>query len=239
MNIIRGLLTCLFLIIASSAFAQLASTDRNSKLLLLHLDAVSYDVLVQEIEAGNMPNIDRIFSRSGFLEAAVTYFPSKTSHIISNIRESTSTSESKLVGWEIPLHEGVEDLHIGETFIMMAQTKMRPARTNLIYGLPPFRNLNNLALMNTLDMFDVYPVIEYYWYSVDTYGHFRGKEAYLKQMHDFDRQIGRYMDQLDDDINVVIYADHGMVFGEGFEKDQVIIDELKEDILLLSICLSQ
>lgn len=234
MNSKRGLLTCIFLIIASTAFAQLPTLEKESKLLLIHLDAVSYDVLAQEIEAGNMPNVDRIFGRSGFLETAITYFPTKTSHIISNIRQSTPTSESQLVGWEIPQHNGVEDLHIYETFVMMALTKMRPARTNLIYGLPPFRNLNNLALRNTLDLFDVYPVIEYYWYSIDTYGHFSGKEAYLKRLHEFDHQIGRYIDQLDDDINVVIYADHGMVFGEGFEEDQVVIDELKDEVNVFS-----
>lgn len=234
MNSIRGLITCIFLIIASTAMAQLPPTEKGSKLLLLHLDAVSYDVLAQEIEAGNMPNIDRFFGRSGFIETAITYFPSKTSHIISNIRESTPTSESRLVGWEIPQHQGEKDLRLEETFLKMAQSKMRPARSNLIYGLPPFRNLNNLALMNTLDLFDVYPVIEYYWYTIDTYGHFKGREAYLQKLREFDYQIGRFIDQLDDDINVVIYSDHGMVFGEGFEKNQIVIDELKDEVNIFS-----
>lgn len=200
------------------------------KLLLIHLDAVSYHVLQEEIEAGNLPQIEHYFSNMGNLKQAVTYYPSKTPFVVSNVREGTSSREGKLVGWEIPLFEHEKSLSIGESFLMMLLSQHRPARGNIFYGLPLLNQLNNAALMNTLDLFDEYPVIEFYWYTVDSYGHFYGEEAYREKLRQFDSTIGNYLSKLDDDINVIIYADHGMVFGEGIEIDKIAMEKFGDKI---------
>lgn len=179
------------------------------------MDAVSSNVLMEELHKGNMPNIERIFYGKGLKEKAITYFPSKTPFIISSIRESIPSISSPLVGWEIIDFNDQKSLKTPDTFTLMVLSKMRLARINLLYGLPIFNHLTNIALMNTIDYFDDYRVLEFYWYKIDTYGHFEGEEDYIEHLREFDEAIGKYLDRLDDDINVIIYADHGMVFGEG------------------------
>lgn len=200
------------------------------KLLLIHLDAVSYHVLQEEISAGNLPQIEHYFKKTGNLKQAVTYYPSKTPFVISNVREGISSSEGELVGWEIPVFEVDKSLNIADSFLLMALSKHRPARGNLFYGLPILNRLNKVALMNTLDLFDEYPVIEFYWYAIDSYGHFYGEEAYREKLRQFDSAIGKYLSKLDNDVNVIIYADHGMVFGEGIEIDKIAMDKFGDKI---------
>lgn len=221
----------LFLYFSTPVFA---SSSSSPKLILIHLDAISVDVLRAEIDAGNLPNIKHYFEENGLLERAITYYPSKTPFVISNIRSATPSSEGELVGWEIPGFEDERSLSLVESFLKMALSKHRPARANLIYGLPFSNRLNRPALMNTLDLFDDYPVIEFYWYPVDTYGHFYGKDEYLRKLREFDSVIGSYLSKLDDDINVIIYADHGMVFGEGVEIESIVLEKFSDQIKTFS-----
>ena len=213
--------TAMLLLLCLGLFQKAEASD-PPKLLLIHLDAVSIHVLQEEIQAGNLPEIENYFSETGLLERAITYYPSKTPFVISNIRDATPSSEGPLVGWEIPEYEDTESLTLIDSFLKMALSKHRPARANLIYGLPLFNRLNKAALMNTLDLFDEYPVIEFYWYAIDTFGHFYGEVEYRNKLREFDTAIGQYLSKLDDDINVIIYSDHGMVFGRGIEIDKDI-----------------
>ncbi len=213
----------------------LASGNDSPKLILIHMDAVSYYALMDELDKGNLPNIQRIFVDTDGFEKAITYYPSKTPFVISSIREATPSTQGPIPGWEMPsgrLDDPDSDdyMKIGETFTMMALSKQRMARMNLLYGLPWFNWLADIALMNTLDFFDDYNVLEFYWYKIDTFGHFYGKERYIERIYEFDRMIGRFMRRLDDDVNVVIYADHGMVFGEGVEIDKIVINEFSEEV---------
>jgi len=210
------------------------SASDDPKLLLIHLDAVSYHVLQEEINKGNLPQIEHYFQRTGNLKQAITYYPSKTPFVISNVREGTPSSEGELVGWEIPIYEEFQSVSLVDSFLLMAFSKHRPARGNLFYGLPILNRLNKPALMNTLDLFDEYPVIEFYWYAIDSYGHFYGEEAYREKLREFDSAIGKYLSKLDNDINVIIYADHGMVFGEGIEIDKIAMEKFGDEIRAFS-----
>ncbi|WP_158607333.1 alkaline phosphatase family protein [Rhodohalobacter sp. SW132] len=206
----------------------------SPKLILIHMDAVSIEVIREEIQAGNLPNIETHFKEQGLLERAITYYPSKTPFIISNIRQAIPSSEGALVGWEIPGFEDEQSYNLVDSFLTMAFSKHRPARANLFYGLPLTNKLNRPALMNTLDLFDDYPVIEFYWYAIDTFGHFYGKEGYLEKLYEFDSAIGAYMSKLDDDINIIIYSDHGMVFGEGIEIESHINELFSDQVKTFS-----
>lgn len=223
--LVKQVISTVLIFIASFGLSVKADASDGPKLLLIHLDAVSIHVLQEEIQAGNMPQIEKYFSETGLLERAITYYPSKTPFVISNIRDATPSSEGPLVGWEIPEYKGDESLSLVDSFLKMAFSKHRPARANLISGLPFFHRLNSWSLMNTLDLFDEYPVIEYYWYAIDTFGHFYGEVEYREQLREFDTVIGRYLSKLDDDINVIIYSDHGMVFGKGVEIEKEIKEE--------------
>lgn len=227
------ILLLIFSMSTNSAAAQNSGND-SPKLILIHLDAVSVPVLRAEIDAGNMPNIKRIFNEDGLLETAITYYPSKTPFIISSIREGTSSNVGELVGWDIPGFDYGGDINIVESFLKMAYSKQRLARANLLHGLPFFSGLKDLALMNTLDLFDEYPVQEFYWYKADSYGHFEGEEEYLKAVRGFDKRIGKYIDKLDDDVNIIIYSDHGMVFGEGVDLTKQINERYSDEIKVYS-----
>lgn len=217
-------------IILLPGFLSAGSMERSPKLLLIHLDAVSYYALIDEIEAGNLPNIQRIFKDEDLLQKAITYYPSKTPFVISNIRNATKSDAGELVAWEIPGYDFTKTMRFQDSFIKMAMSKSRLARANLLYGIPFFNKLADLALMNTLDLFDEYPVQEFYWYKVDSYGHLKGEEEYLKKIREFDVQIGKYINELDDDINIIIYADHGMIFGEGVDIEKTIKEEYSNKI---------
>lgn len=211
-------LLALFILVLSATSTSASNGDEKPKLLLMHVDALSYIYLQDELEKGNLPNIQKHFGVGGGIEKAITYYPSKTPFVISSIREATPSTEGPVVGWAMPYDvtaEGEDFLKIADSFMLMALSKQRVARANLIYGLPWTNRMADLALMNALDFFDEYNVLEFYWYKIDTYGHFYGEEQYLDRLLEFDEMIGRFMDRLDEDINVVIYADHGMVFGEG------------------------
>jgi len=227
------ILLLIFMMGTHSANGQNSGSD-SPKLILIHLDAVSASVLRTEIDAGNMPNIKRIFNEEGLLETAITYYPSKTPFIISNIRSGTPSDTGELVGWDIPDFDYEKDFSIEDSFLKMALSKQRISRANLLQGLPFFSGLKDLALMNTLDLFDEYPVQEFYWYKADSYGHFEGEEEYLRKVRQFDERIGKYIDKLDDDINIIIYSDHGMVFGEGVELDKQISERFSEEIKIYS-----
>lgn len=240
MNEQRLVLRSLSLVLVLCIFMMPAAANAQNeqpKLLLMHLDAVSYHILMDEMDQGNLPNIQRIFGDEGGIEKAITYYPSKTPFVISSIRDATPSTEGPVVGWQMPPHlidDRDDFLNIAESFMLMALSKQRVARANLLYGLPWTNLMADVALMNALDFFDEYNVLEFYWYKIDTYGHFYGKGQYIERLHEFDRMIGRFMDRLDDDINVVIYSDHGMVFGEGVEIEKKVKEQFESEIITYS-----
>ena len=195
------------------------------QLILIHLDAVSTDYFLQDLHAGNLPNIEAFFGEQGRIDNTVTYFPSKTPTIISSIRLGKSVREVDIPGWEW-LIDATDEMVVrtSGTFLRMVFSTSRVSRTTIVYGVPAFHWVAGPALINVADYLQDYPVTEFYWYNVDTQGHFLGREAYLEQMRYFDRQFGKLARRLPPDINVIIYSDHGMAFGEGVEID----DEVKE-----------
>ena len=213
---------------------QLHATD-DPKLILIHLDAVSSHYFLQEMEKGHLPNMSSFFGEEGRIDHTITYFPSKTPTIISSLRVGESARNVSLPGWEWMM-DTVDEVAVKTTgtFLRMVFTKSRISRTSIIYGLPPFYWLAKLALPNTAYYLNDYNILEYYWYNIDTQGHFRGEEAYLNELHDFDRHFGRLIQRIDDDVNVIIYADHGMTFGHGIEIDDAIYDLLGDKVRLYS-----
>ncbi len=221
-------------LIVPAAHGSARDRAQGPKLILIHVDAVAFDLMQKEIDRGNLPNIDHHFHRRGLIRQGLTYFPSKTPFVISSIRDAKSVSEGLVVGWDIPMYQDYESLQMTNTFILMAKSKHRLARSNLMYGLPTFDGLAEPALMNTVEYFDEYRVLEFYWYTIDIYGHQQGKESYLQHLRNFDRVLGRYIERLDCDVNVIIYSDHGMVFGEGVPIYDLVDDLFAEDIEVFS-----
>ncbi len=223
-GIVKSILPFLMLLIftASPVHSHTDTDDVPPKFILIHLDSVSSKNLHAEIEAGNLPNIKETFYPGGIIPYVITYFPSKTPVVISSLRDGISPDESRLVGWAGVDSETGKTFSGFSSFSQMLLSKSRLAVTNILYGIPVIDRFAGLALANLPEALEKYRVLEFYWYAVDTYGHFYGEEPHLKKLRVFDKHLGRLIQRLDDDVNIVIYADHGMVFGEGVDIDNDI-----------------
>jgi hypothetical protein len=230
---LSGSLFIIIILLVAFPCKSTAVTD-DQKLILIHLDAVSSHYLLQELNKGNLPNLESYFGEEGRIDYTITYFPSKTPTVITSIRDGISLEEALLPGWKQTNGENRDVSGLISSFLQMAFSKSRLSTTNLIYGLPAFDFLAGPALINTADYLKDYNVLQFYWYKVDTHGHFYGKEAYIRQIAEFDRQFGRLVKRLDDDVNVVIYSDHGMTFGKGVEVEPIIEELIGDDLLVFS-----
>lgn len=226
-----------FLFIAIVLFLIIPWVSLSSdppKYILIHLDAVSSEFFLQEMEKGYMPNLRDFFGDSGRIDYTITYFPSKTPTVISSIREDDTPRESSLPGWKYTNEGRSSKVGMVGSFLRMAFSKSRLSTTNLIYGLPVFNWMAGPALVNTAYYLKEYNVLQFYWYNIDTQGHFNGKQAYINALHEFDEQFGKLVNRLDNDVNVIVYSDHGMTLGKGIEIDAAIAELVGEDFLLYS-----
>lgn len=192
-----------------------AKDQEPVKLIIIHLDGVSSDELFGQMRKGNLPNLEAYFSQGGMIENTLTYYPTKTPHVISSIRSATKVRDTELVGWLSTNQIDSVETTPNQAFLQMAASASRIAQTNLVYGAPLLDRLAAPALGNLIDMIPIYNVMEFYWYATDTYGHLWGAEALIRKLQQFDRHFGRFARQLDDRINIVIYADHGMSYDKG------------------------
>jgi len=225
-----------FIILIFLLFSDIRTLDakEDPKLILIHLDAFSTEYFLEEMEAGNLPNLIAYFGDQR-IDYTITYFPSKTPTIISSLRIGDSVRNSNLPGWEWILDTAEETIvKTSGTFVRMLLTKSRISRTNIMYGLPVFHKLAGLSLQNTVYYLNDYNVLEFYWYNIDSQGHFKGEEAYRSEMATFDYHFGRLTRRMDEEINVIVYADHGMTFGEGIDISTDIKDLLGEEKRLYS-----
>jgi hypothetical protein len=231
---LRKITFAFFLAITTSLIHTLDAVSNDPpKFILIHLDAASGIYLEQELDRGNLPNLQAFFGDHGMIDHAITYFPSKTPTVISSIRVGDSIREADLPGWEyvVDRAEGSTVKTVG-TFLRMVFSTSRLSTTNILYGVPFFHWLAGPALVNTADYLKDYNVVQFYWYNIDTQGHFFGEKEYLNAFRDFDRQFGRLMRRLDDNVNVIVYSDHGMTFGQGVEISPIIEDMLKDEVKL-------
>lgn len=205
---------------APSAAKGHTSRSAAHPFIFIHLDGVSSRHFLAELEAGRLPHLQKAFAGHGIIEHALTYLPSKTPTVISSLSRGIPVNESRLVSWVGVDRETDKVYTLLQTFRWMVASKPRIAATNLIYGIPRLDGLAGPALVNLPDLLDDYPVLEFYWYPVDTAGHFFGEETYLRKLRNFDRSFGKLMKRLEEEygkeVNIVIYSDHGMTFGEGF-----------------------
>lgn len=213
--------------VGSSAAANLSSPsagqpDGDARYILIHVDGISSWHLMQEMEEGNLPHLKKLFYPDGWIPGGVTYLPSKTPVVIANMKHSTAVEDGGPVSWAGQNRETGDDFSPFDTFRAMISGMSRLTRTNLIYGIPLLDRLNRVALGNLPDYLDQYRVLEYYWYPIDTYGHFYGEDSYREKIREFDRQIGRLAERIGPDVNLVIYSDHGIAFGEGVESDRLL-----------------
>ena len=230
-------LRCFFLSLLGllTLFVAEAKSNNDTKFILIHLDAASSYYLLQEMERGNLPNLQAYFSDENHIKYTITYFPSKTPTVISSLRIGDSVREADLPGWEwvVDRVEGTAVKTVG-TFLRMVLSTSRLSTTNILYGVPVLHWLAGPALVNTADYLKDYDVLQFYWYNIDTQGHFNGEMAYREEYADFDKHFGSLMERIDDDVNIIIYSDHGMTFGKGIEIDTVLKELIGDELKIYS-----
>lgn len=213
-----------------STYDSEEESSLDPQYLLIHVDGISADHLREEWNAGRLPHLKRAFGEAGWIPDALTYLPSKTPMVVSSVRKSTPIQESPLVSWAGADRLTGQPFTGIDTFREMVRSKSRLGMANLIYGIPALSWLNIIASRNLPDLTSQYPTLEYYWYPIDTIGHFYGEEAYLDKIHEFDRHIGYMIDQMDPDVNIILYSDHGMAFGNGMRTDDQIRERFGNDV---------
>ncbi|WP_083750041.1 alkaline phosphatase family protein [Rhodohalobacter halophilus] len=224
-------LVLLLQVISADLFAQ---SERDQKLILIHVDGLSLPHFLDEKERGNLPNLTAYFGVEGIIKNTVTYFPSKTPTVISSVKDGVTPDNAALAGWIQTDENGNNVRGMVSTFLQMAFSKPRMATTNLIYGIPILDNLAGPAMQNIPTYLRDYDVIQFFWYKTDTHAHFYGEERYLKQLQVFDREFGKLIRRLPDDVNVVIYSDHGLTFGEGIDLGNEVEAIVGDDLLAYS-----
>lgn len=217
------LILVLFLSVAVPARVDAHVTEPSPKFIVIHVCSFSSYYLNSEMETGNLPNLQATFGQHGMIENVITYLPSKTPNVISSLRSGTPAEESRLISWTRADRESGEVVSSGAILREMVFSKPRIALPTWFYGTPVLHRLAGVALPNLPELLNEYHVLEFYWFPIDTYGHFHGEEHYLRKLRQFDKHFGRLMRRLDEDVNVIIYSDHGMVFEEGVD----IYDEVK------------
>lgn len=203
----------------------------DSRYLIIHLDGISSEVFIEKMENGVLPNISAYFDDSDIIDHAITYFPSKTPNVITSIREGIEPEEARFPGWQFRNRDPHSITRMPESFFKMAFSTSRISVTNLMYGIPGLHWMAGIALQNSADFLQEYPVLQFYWFPTDTQGHFNGEEAYRREIRRFDRQFGKLIERLHPmPVNIIIYSDHGIAFGEGNRPDSQIETLIGDDL---------
>ncbi|MDI9597376.1 MAG: alkaline phosphatase family protein, partial [Atribacterota bacterium] len=106
------------------------------------------------------------------------------------------------------------------TFFEMFSHIPRRAKAGFIYGVPYLDIFNLYPIMNIPELLDTNNVLQFFWFATDSFGHLLGEEPYLNSYKRFDNYMGRLAKRLDDDVNLIIYSDHGMSFGRFINNPQ-------------------
>lgn len=209
--------------------------EEESRFLIIHLDGVSSEHFIEMLQGGQLPNIEAYFEDDDIINHAITYFPSKTPNVITSIKKAIPPKDSRVPSWHFRNPDPYSITSMPRSFLQMAFSTSRLSVTNLIYGIQGLHWMAGIALQNSADFLSEYPVVQFYWFPTDTQGHFNGEEAYMKEIRRFDRQFGKLVKRLDSKpVNIIIYSDHGIAFGDGLKPDKEIRNLLNEDLEFFS-----
>ncbi|WP_027338964.1 alkaline phosphatase family protein [Halonatronum saccharophilum] len=235
MKIRTLILSFILVIISSFVFIGIteAREDRG-KYLVIHVDGISSELFLDELNAGELENLNSFFANGNIIDYGITYFPPFTQVVTTRIREGKKIYEGELIDWDRYDEETDEGHGKISVFMKMRDTVSRRARSNFAYGYPVLSYLGGPALLNVPDLIDKYGVVEFYWFATDTYGHAFGENQQRKWFRRFDKYFGEMASNLDDDVNVIIYSDHGMTFGERVDFEDEMEEIFKDDVLNFS-----
>ena len=183
--------------------------------LIFHLDAVSAHDFYRELEEGNLPNIEALFEGGIQIKHGLSLYPGGTEMIYPRLKSGTGNHEGGSISWGYLDREADQLVSEPPGFLDLVRQFPRRSQSFFLYGIPVFHHLAELSLLNVKDILDTYGFAEVLWFHTDVVGHLLGPKAHLQSVYSFDRAIGNFLpvDQLDQ-VNIILYADHGMSFGD-------------------------
>ena len=191
------------------------------KFLIFHLDALSSEKFFQYMEDGYLPNIKAVFEEGHIIPYGLSLYPGGTETTIPRLQEGLDSSTGGVGSGGYYDREKERKLPQYKQYLHLLSHIPRRARASFIYGIPGFDNFMFLPLKNIPELLDTYPVIQFFWFTTDALGHFFGEDRYLSSFKRFDSYFGKLVSRLDlDKINLIIYSDHGMSFGEFIDISQ-------------------
>lgn len=227
------LITLIVLLLGTGALAK----NRENKFLILHLDAVASVDFFRELEAGHLPNIERIFATGQIVKHGITLYPGGTEIIMPRIKKGLENSEGNMIGWGYLDRETGRKINDIPIFIEMFFGFPRRNRHQFLLGIPMLEHLAGFSLLNIDRLWETQDVVEFYWFHSDVMGHLLGHEAHIKSIFRFDSYLGLAADSGKlNGANLILYCDHGMT-AEGVQvvKHNVAIKEtLGEELRYLA-----
>ena len=194
--------------------------DASPKFLIFHLDAVSSQDFFQYMEDGDLPNMKAFFENGHMIHHGLTLFPGGTETAIPHLKEGLDNSSGE-VGWGYYDRDKEKVIPSYKTFFHLLSCIPRRAKACFIYGVPGLDPFMFLPLLNVPELLETYSVIQFFWFTTDRLGHLIGRKLYEVSIRRFDRYFGALIKRLNfDELNIIIYCDHGMCFGRLINNDQ-------------------
>ena len=203
-------------------------------LILIHLDGINAEIMWEQMEEGNLPNLKSFFYKDEMRNQALTYFPPSSPVVINRLRRGKEADEGEVVDWDGYSREEKRPYHKVEIDLETITSISRRARENYLHSRPAVKYFADWSLVNLAGLVEDYSVLEFYWFSTDYYGHRFGREAQLHELERFDRSFGRLVDRLPKGINIIVYSDHGMTFGEGVDGRGAVEEALEDKLKVFS-----
>lgn len=232
-GIITGFYTLIIVIILLSFPV---TGEASPKFLIFHLDAVSSQNFFQYMEDGDLPNLKAVFEDGHMIHYGLSLFPGGTETAVPHLKEGIDNSKGG-VGWGYYDREKEKVIPSYKTFFHLFSCISRRAKACFIYGAPGLDPFMFLPLLNVPELLETYGVIEFYWFTTDALGHIMGPKLYEASIRRFDRYFGNLMKKLNlDEVNLILYCDHGMSFGrfinadQGKEIERIVGNDLKVHI---------
>jgi hypothetical protein len=214
----------LLVIVLWLASSQGFASD-GPRFLIFHLDAVSSVDFDRAWAEGALPNLERAFEGGTRAHASSLFFA-----VTPVIYPRMKTGESNAApgglsfgGFDREADRAIPEV---ETFLGHVGSLPRRAVSNMASGIPLLEEAAGLAMLNVPDLLERYGVVEYFWFATDTYGHLLGEAAHRRSLERFDEHLGRLLPRLElDEINLILYADHGITFASDMVDFEPLLEE--------------
>lgn len=206
--------------------ASLAAATEPPRFLILHVDALSASTFDALLAEGRLPHLERAFADGARL-TALALFPASTPMIYARLHTGGSNADPGPIGFGG--YDRAAGRAVGEATVFLDLLGRMPplAATNLLlHGIPGFDGLASLALQNLPALLERHRVVEFFWFSSDSFGHLLGEEEHALSLERLDAALAAVWPRLrPDDLNVILYSDHGL----SFTTETVDLDEILRD----------